>query len=84
MASSYLKLVVKIARELHKPIYEVLDFPSSEIELWYAVFLEEYYELNPDKKLADDIKYNNEHGMSVTESKLAVERMKSQLRRVKK
>ena len=34
---------VKIARELHRPISEVLEYPTTEFNYWAVVFQEEYY-----------------------------------------
>jgi hypothetical protein len=34
-------LAVRIAREIHWPITEILNLPESELQLWAAVFQEE-------------------------------------------
>ena len=35
---------MRIVRELHRPISEVLEYPSTEFNYWAVVFEEEYYE----------------------------------------
>lgn len=34
---------------MHRPIYEVMDFPTSELDLWALVFYEEQQELDGKK-----------------------------------
>ena len=41
---------VKIARELHRPISEVLEYPTTEFNYWAVVFQEEYYEAHPKER----------------------------------
>ena len=36
------RLAVRIAREIHRPISEVLEYPSTELNYWAIVFQEEY------------------------------------------
>ena len=38
---------MRIARELHRPISEVLEYPSTELNYWAVVFEEEYFEAYP-------------------------------------
>ena len=38
---------MRIARELHRPISEVLEYPTTEFNYWSVVFEEEYYEAHP-------------------------------------
>lgn len=42
--------MVRIAREIHKPITEVLSYPITELHYWGAVFLEEYYQEHPEER----------------------------------
>jgi hypothetical protein len=46
---------VRIAREIHRPISEVLEYPSTELNYWAIVFQEEYLEINPTKNQNRDI-----------------------------
>lgn len=41
---------MRVARELHQPLAVVLEYPQSELDMWYLVFEREYYELNPEEK----------------------------------
>ena len=41
---------VKIARELHRPISEVLEYPTTEFNYWAVVFQEEYFEAHPKER----------------------------------
>jgi hypothetical protein len=41
---------VRIARELHRPISEVLEYPTTEFNYWAVVFQEEYYEAHPHER----------------------------------
>ena len=43
LKGSYIfRLAVRIAREIHCPISEVLEYPSTELNYWAIVFQEEY------------------------------------------
>ena len=42
--------MVRIAREIHKPITEVLSYPITELHYWRSVFLEEYYQEHPEER----------------------------------
>ena len=45
LKGSYIfRLAVRIAREIHRPISEVLEYPSTELNYWAIVFQEEYSE----------------------------------------
>ena len=44
------RLAVRIARELHRPISEVLEYPTTEFNYWAVVFQEEYYEAHPKER----------------------------------
>ena len=44
------RLAVRIARELHSPISEVLEYPTTEFNYWAVVFQEEYYEAHPKER----------------------------------
>jgi len=46
---------VRIARELHRPISEVLEYPTTEFNYWSVVFQEEYYEAHPKERFRDEI-----------------------------
>lgn len=35
------RLCVSIARELHRPVFEILSWPTRELNLWAAVYEEE-------------------------------------------
>ena len=37
-------------RELHRPISEVLEYPTTEFNYWAVVFQEEYYEAHPKER----------------------------------
>ena len=41
---------MRIARELHRPISEVLEYPTTEFNYWAVVFQEEYYETHPHER----------------------------------
>ena len=41
---------MRIARELHRPISEVLEYPTTEFNYWAVVFQEEYYEAHPKER----------------------------------
>nr|DAG68345.1 MAG TPA: Minor tail protein T [Caudoviricetes sp.] len=41
---------MRIARELHRPISEVLEYPTTEFNYWSVVFQEEYYETHPHER----------------------------------
>jgi len=43
-------LAVRIVRELHRPISEVLEYPSTGLNYWAVVFQEEYYEAHPHER----------------------------------
>ena len=47
------RLAVRIARELHRPISEVLEYPTTEFNYWAMVFQEEYYETHPHERYHD-------------------------------
>lgn len=59
---------MRIAREIHRPISEVLEYPTTELNYWAAVFQEEYYELHPHER------YKN--GMNENECKHEMEKFK--------
>jgi hypothetical protein len=44
-----LLLIKRICQELRKPLFEVLEFPSSELEWWSCVFS---IDANGDKPIA--------------------------------
>jgi hypothetical protein len=44
---------VRIAREIHRPISEVLEYSSTEFNYWAVVFQEEYYEAHPKERFVD-------------------------------
>ena len=44
---------MRIARELHCPISEVLEYPTTEFNYWAVVFQEEYYEAHPKERYRD-------------------------------
>ena len=52
---------MRIAREIHRPISEVLEYPTTEFNYRAVVFVEEYYEAHPHER------YKN--GMSENECK---------------
>ena len=57
LKGSYIfRLAVRIAREIHCPISEVLEYPSTELNYWAIVFQEEYLEINPTENQNCDIK----------------------------
>ena len=39
-----------MAREIHRPISEVLEYSSTEFNQWAVVFQEEYYEAHPHER----------------------------------
>ena len=39
-----------MAREIHRPISEVLEYPTTEFNYWAVVFEEEYYEVHPHER----------------------------------
>ena len=41
---------MRIAREIHRPISEVLEYPITEFNYWAAVYQEEYYEAHPKER----------------------------------
>ena len=41
---------MRIAREIHRPISEVLEYPSTELNYWAVVFQEEYYETHQHER----------------------------------
>jgi hypothetical protein len=41
---------VRIAREIHRPISEVLEYPTTEFNYWAVVFQEEYCEMHPKER----------------------------------
>lgn len=41
---------MRVAREIHMPISQVMDMPVHELNLWAAVFKAEYMELHPDER----------------------------------
>lgn len=41
---------MRVAREIHMPISQVMDMPVHELNLWAAVFRAEYMELHPDER----------------------------------
>ena len=41
---------MRIAREIHRPISEVLEYPITEFNYWAVVFQEEYYEAHPKER----------------------------------
>jgi hypothetical protein len=41
---------VRIAREIHRPISEVLEYPTTEFNYWAVVFQEEYYAAHPKER----------------------------------
>lgn len=49
------RLAVRIARELHRPISEVLEYPTTEFKYWSVVFEEEYYEAHPKERFRDSM-----------------------------
>ena len=44
---------MRIAREIHRPISEVLEYPTTEFNYWAVVFQEEYYEAYPHERYRD-------------------------------
>ena len=44
---------MRIAREIHRPISEVLEYPSTEFNYWAVVFEEEYFEAHPHDRYRD-------------------------------
>ena len=44
---------MRIAREIHRPISEVLEYPTTEFNYWAVVFQEEYYEAHPKERFRD-------------------------------
>jgi len=65
---------VRIAREIHWPITEILNLPESELQLWAAVFQEESGEQSeeePEEReisgkevfalLGGEVRSSNEH-----------------------
>ncbi len=59
---------MRIAREIHRPISEVLEYPATELNYWAAVFQEEYYEQHPRER------YKN--GMSESDCSCEIEKFK--------
>lgn len=45
---------MRIAREIHRPISEVLEYQSTELNYWAIVFQEEYEELHRNNKIDCD------------------------------
>ena len=41
---------MRIAREIHRPISEILEYPSTGLNYWAVVFEEEYYEAHPHER----------------------------------
>lgn len=62
-------MAVRIAREIHRPISEVLEYPTTELNYWAAVFQEEYYEEHPEDR------YKN--GMSNADCDVEISKMKA-------
>jgi hypothetical protein len=50
---------VRIARELHRPISEVLEYPTTEFNYWSVVFQEEYFEAYPHERYRDEMTESN-------------------------
>ena len=44
---------MRIAREIHRPISEVLEYPTTEFNYWAVVFQEEYNEAHPKERYKD-------------------------------
>lgn len=44
-----IRLCARIARDIHKPITEVLQLPATEINYWAAVYREEAGETSEDE-----------------------------------
>lgn len=36
------------------PINQVLELPSTELDLWALIFSEEYYQMHPEEKPVED------------------------------
>lgn len=49
-----MRLAIRVARELHMPINQVLEMPTTELDLWALIFSEEYYQLHPEEKPVED------------------------------
>ena len=63
---------MRIARELHRPISEVLEYPVTEFNYWAAVYQEEYFEAHPKER------YRN--GMSECDCAREVEKFKQMMK----
>ena len=50
---------MRIAQEIHRPISEVLEYPSTEFNYWAVVFQEEYYEAHPRKRYRNGMSEND-------------------------
>ena len=65
------RLAVRIARELHRPISEVLEYPTTEFNYWSVVFEEEYYEAYPKERFSE--------GMTVADCKNEIKKFKEMM-----
>lgn len=64
---------VRIPRELHIPISEVLEYPVTEFNYWAAVYQEEYYEAHPHERYRS--------GMTESECAGSIEKFKRMMKR---
>ena len=62
---------MRVAREIHRPILEVLEYPMTELRLWAAVFQEEYFEQHPEERSRSRM----QNGMSEQECDAEIAKM---------
>ena len=63
----------EFARELHRPISEVLEYPTTEFNSWSVVFQDEYYEAYPHERY--------QSGMTECDCAGEIEKFKRMMRR---
>ena len=66
------RLAVRIAREIHRPISEVLEYPITEFNYWAVVFQEEYYEAHPKERY--------KAGMTESDCAIEIEKFKRMMK----
>ena len=66
------RLAVRIAREIHRPISEVPEYPTTEFNYWAVVFQEEYYKAHPKERYRD--------GMTESECAGEIEKFKRMMK----
>lgn len=75
-----MRLCIRIAREIHKSINEVLLLPQSEILMWAEVFYEEWEEEHPEEARKLEYERRVNEGVTQIEAESDIAKFKAIMR----